>query len=785
MIQWFKKHPEFLRSESQLLSHDSNYQEIHQARNILFLSHGNIIVRLNKVYKFPTLFIYTDATPYKLPLVFPTKEELSADYIDHLSKLKLSEALEKIYSNILFYYNLRHQNSSGSLCILEDENLNNGSQYFSITDIIKRVRDWNAGHLTKRYPPDSEEVDYIGHFSFICHEIKLIIPDFFIDLQLMEGQCFASLFKIIPQGVFFKNEKRIFFGVFIDGINQKGIIVQPNINLRFSLFDERIKTSFDIITKTDIINKLIAEQKIFKAFWFHVEKEPKPFHTVSQLVEIIGNGSFENGISRMSQRCIDSFKTIPEYFYIGLRFPNRRNNLEFQFFKLIKASNPPTYNFSLVPVEKMKSILDQFDIVEAIEGEKLSESTYYQRNSLRADHDILIKYFINFLGVGALGSEIADCMTKAGVGAIELFDNQTLKLQNAIRHLAGMDHYGEPKVSSVADILFNHNPFIAISTKTLNLFELDPPNHLTENSLSISSVADDNLEGYINQQLVISNNVAFYVRALRGGKSARIIRVIPGKDACFHCLSLYSKENSEFINIPEDLNYPTLRNECNNPIRPASASDLKLIASITARIVIDYLQTGDTSQNNWIWSTEVIQGTIITEPFKLYSQFIKPHKDCLYCHDNIRKYEIKINQVSIDKIKAYSKEDSEVETGGVLAGYYDANNNIIVLNVSGPGPNAVRTASRFEKDIDFCQNFLNELYINSNKKIVYVGEWHSHTSKRNLPSNTDLDSLTKISLQENYLTEFPIMIIISNDERFSCTVHPMNQKYYYTELTTL
>jgi len=64
---------------------------------------------------------------------------------------------------------------------------------------------------------------------------------------------------------------------------------------------------------------------------------------------------------------------------------------------------------------------------------------------------------------------------------------------------------------------------------------------------------------------------------------------------------------------------------------------------------------------NWIWSTEAIQGTIVNEPFKLNSQFIKPHKDCLYCHDN-SKFEIKINQNSIDKIKVFIKENSEIET---------------------------------------------------------------------------------------------------------------------------
>ena len=74
MIQWFKTHPEFLRKESTALSNDSNFKEIYQCRDNLFISHGNIIVRLNETHRFPILIIYTDATPFRLPMIFPLQE---------------------------------------------------------------------------------------------------------------------------------------------------------------------------------------------------------------------------------------------------------------------------------------------------------------------------------------------------------------------------------------------------------------------------------------------------------------------------------------------------------------------------------------------------------------------------------------------------------------------------------------------------------------------------------------------------------------------------------------
>ena len=90
---------------------------------------------------------------------------------------------------------------------------------------------------------------------------------------------------------------------------------------------------------------------------------------------------------------------------------------------------------------------------------------------------------------------------------------------------------------------------------------------------------------------------------------ARIFRVIPGIDACKTCLSVYYQEDGGgFIKIEEDPALPIITTECNNPIRPASAADLKLIASLAARMVLEYLEKGNLGFNHWIWSSEALPG---------------------------------------------------------------------------------------------------------------------------------------------------------------------------------
>lgn len=783
MLQWFKTHPEFLRKESTALSNNSNYKESYQCRDNLFLSHGNIIVRFNGTHRFPILIVYTNATPYRLPLVFPLLKELSEQDMLGLASMDIFELVKRIKPFVKFYYHLRHQNSSGELCTLERADLDGPSTFYGISTILQRVREWCAGHITNNYPPDSEEVNFEAHFNFPNDDTKLFYPDSFLDQSLTEGDFYASLYKVISKGIYFKEDRYVFTGCFIDGVGKSVLFQQPTIDLRHFGLHENIQNSLDIYTQTNTIKKLVAEKQLLKSHWFHVDIEPMPFEKLNDLVSIIGNGDYQKGVNRITARCLDSFSETPDYFFIAVRFPNRKGGYEFQLFKVLREKVYEGIG-EKDSVKKMQFILDCYDKVEVVSSEKLTPESFHQRNGKRADYNLLKEAFVNIMGVGAIGGEIADVVNKAGVGNIYLFDDQTIKVHNAVRHISGIEYLGSPKVVAVHNILYNHNPFSKIHPIPLNLYFLDGAVNLKDNSISICSIADDNVEGFINQQLVINGKPAFYVRALRGGKTARIFRVIPGQDACFHCLSLYRSEKGEFIEVPEDPDFPVLMNECNNPIRPASAADLKLIAAMASRIVIDHLQNGPSPSNHWIWSSDLINSTTIKIANQLNEQHLSPHPNCPYCSHDV-ELKVSVNKDCISFMQDLIKSNPSIETGGVMAGFVETTGNITVTNVSGPGPKAIQLSTRFEKDVQYCQDFLDNLYTSFGQRAIYVGEWHSHPSSNSQPSGTDIKSLTQIALEKNYLTDCPAMIIFSNTGIPSCTLHPAGKRFYHTNLIIL
>lgn len=783
MINWFIKHPNILQSECWNLVHDSNYKELYQKKDELLVSHGYIVVRLTEIHKFPILIVYPPAYPYVLPLIYPLNRTLTEAELFAIAETVSGTPPA---DSIKYYYKSRHQNKSGILCFLEWESFDDGGQFYGMSSILRRVRDWYEGHVTGNYPLDSEEIAYVMHFNNVSRQFQFIYPCSFVDIAGDYGE-FYGIFKLkIPNGEVESTYDAIFWGIYLFGVGKSGISIdQPErLNVPEEIAEMGLVTSLDLLEKRELVDQLVEKGVFIHGLWFDVDNEPEPFQHFSELVELIGNGDKNAGVNRLIEAGFSKLQKLPDKLLIAIRFFNRKGLKEFQCFIVTKIERPEGLPLFTDKATTMNAVVRNYDLVEAVVCEKFTEDTFFQRNTGRADRGILRNHIVNIVGVGAIGSEIADCIAKAGVRLISLIDNQRLNSHNVVRHLAGMRHVGSLKVHAVASHLGEHNPFLEVVPIHHSVTACDISTELPRNSITISSIADDNTENFLNEQAVIVKRPMFYVRALRGGKAARIIRVIPGEDACLNCLRLYRMEKKEFVDIPPDPKFPTLRNECNNPILPASAADLKLIAALGSRILIDHIQEGASKSNHWIWTSEAIPGTPINQPYSMTSQHIKPHVKCQYCNSNSDNGKIKIAAKVLDGLTAQVIANAGIETGGVLVGYDDGNGNKVITHASGPGPNASRSANKFEKDVDFCQKFLDDLWKEFGNRARYLGEWHSHPIENNSPSNRDLKSLTAISVQKEYQTSDPIMIIFTRSGKPSCTIHPAGKMFSTLQLIT-
>lgn len=780
MIHWFKKHRPYLEKVVKALSDDSGYTQLFIKRGNLLVSHGNCIVRLNGIHRFPFLIVFPNATPYVLPFFFPLNKQLSEAEVEHLSQLTEDKIYAAIKDLIKYYPKLRHQNGTGALCIMEWDNLDDGTKFYGIPTLLKRVKDWCKGTITGEFPPESQEIEFAAHFNLIDRYLHFFYRDIFLTPHLLQGEAYASLYSIVPKGLYFKKEHLNYMGALFTGTNKADIYEVTEKDFPQVFTDAGITNDLELTEKKTTIQRLIGEGTLLKMYWFHLDEEPPLFETFNELVSIIGSGDKKTGLQRMAALLQEEIKTKPDNFFVALRFPTRKGKLEFQLFRVHKSEKKAAVLLQAPPEEILEMLIPDYGQVYVVPSVLFSDEDFHQRNAGRADRELLKTKLINIIGVGALGSEMADTLGKAGPGALFLYDNQVMKLQNSVRHIAGVDYVGVPKVQAVKNEVRLHNPFVYVDSLVVNINDVDINDIIYENSVSISTIADDNTEAFLNERCVIADKTVYYVRALRGGKAGRIFRVIPGKDACFQCLQLYRQEKKQFISVAEDDTLPTLKNECNNPIRPASAADLKLIASLASRLVLDELQSGHKEINHWIWSTEKLSDL---RPFILHDQFIPPHPRCCYCH-NDKKAGVSIEKVALEFMQGLVAKNTQIETGGVLAGLWDEAMNFHIGHASEPGPKAICTATKFEKDVAFCQQWLDELTKSSGGKTVYLGEWHSHPCRNNKPSNTDIKSLTDISYQKEYLTDQPLMIIFSKEGQPRCTIHPVGKLFYEASFST-
>jgi hypothetical protein len=69
------------------------------------------------------------------------------------------------------------------------------------------------------------------------------------------------------------------------------------------------------------------------------------------------------------------------------------------------------------------------------------------------DASLLRERSVAIIGLGAVGSFLADLLARGGIGNLELWDGDRLRPGNSVRHLAGVDYAGWPKSEALANLL--------------------------------------------------------------------------------------------------------------------------------------------------------------------------------------------------------------------------------------------------------------------------------------------------------------------------------------------
>lgn len=97
------------------------------------------------------------------------------------------------------------------------------------------------------------------------------------------------------------------------------------------------------------------------------------------------------------------------------------------------------------------------------------------------------------------------------------------------------------------------------------------------------------------------------------------------------------------------------------------------------------------------------------------------------------------------------------ESGGILLGQI-SEKGIYILRASTPNKFDKSSRHSFECNKDAAQVIINYEFQNSDKKTIYIGEWHTHPEKNPTPSGID-KSMIIGQFKKNKLNE-PFLILM-------------------------
>jgi len=723
--------------------------------------YGELIVRPSGGTKrHPVCLYYPNATPFELPVVTPVE---SLPDFDETQQIKNSPPPK--------FFDRRHQMPGGALCLFQRETRGDeGGQWLQATDVLRRAERWFLGHHTGHWPPDSHEAELEPHFYYAGD--VLLSKAFFSPQFVGAGQFFMV-----------RDMRRLLDGVSSDdpplivtALTQTSGPVKVVFDARDDLHNifpwiqndawspEKL-VELERQTKSDESWNLVTEH----GYWWSLPREPQPFHNGTGLLRELNPIAPDGDAWKMLCDALGTELTTFSKHFFALRYPGRSNEPEWLILYMPRQAQPTADGGLLLAADDGQKRRVFEDARIACYRDHSARPHEIQLRNTSVVGTCVQEKTVALIGLGALGAKVAELLAQAGVGTFRLCDPDRLGIGNVVRHIGGLGDFGARKTRVVTTRLFGINPYLKITTElnTSAVSSIDELAAFIEPAdVTVSTVADENVESAINQIAVLHGKTVLYGRALRRASMGRVFLVRPGIDPCKACLGCYAHASRAGVRAPDDWveiserEEDILLHECGRPVISASATDLAFTAALISRIALDFLEERELTANHWLWSSEPATelDPRLDRPLSTLRLCLPRSERCLTCQEPEVRSVLLFEQAR-EAIAAEVRSSLSLETGGILLGYVNDERQAVILRATGPGPKATMSSTSFDRDVDFVQAELQKAAEELGPKGLYLGEWHSHLDPDPEPSPRDLTSMCGIAEAPNYATRCPVLLI--------------------------
>ncbi len=275
---------------------------------------------------------------------------------------------------------------------------------------------------------------------------------------------------------------------------------------------------------------------------------------------------------------------------------------------------------------------------------------------------------VGVIGLGSGGGFVALSLAMSGVGKFVLVDDDTLEDANVVRHVAGLEAVGRPKVEVVAELIKQRNPDAEVEHHVDRVENrLDALNDL---DLLVVGVEGEGTKYKINEICLERDITAVYAGVYEKGEGGDIVTIHPYNGPCYAC---WAAELREGLVLPApgeaaELDYGMINERGTLDAEPALWLHVVRVAAAQTDFALKELLRDGGLYQPWPANTlivannaiEIIDGAI-TPPHSAVWVDIARDPDCLVCGPHFRQEE---NEQAMSLEDLAGGTGIEVQQGG-------------------------------------------------------------------------------------------------------------------------
>ena len=459
----------------------------------------------------------------------------------------------------------------------------------------------------------------------------------------------------------------------------------------------------------------------------------------SEVLLVVQIGLARSDAEQPEQFCTRAFRLADSFQNLYQAFGYKKN----QKGKLVKSNETDAYkDIPIYPYNVVYSFTRDFAL-------RLNEK----------DTSVPNNSFVQ-IGLGTLGSQIANNCVRSGYGKWVYIDPDILYPHNLARHCLGQTSIGRNKAEEMKDhanSLFSNGEEAVTKAITSSVFAPRAQEEITaaikEASLVVDCSASVAVGRYLSHELAGNTRaVSFFMNP----SGTALIMLLENADRSITLDTLEMQYYRLLTQRPELHNHLEADHKvlysstCRNKSLVYSQDNASIFAGISSKVIKQISNRLDAAIMVWNW--EELSITLYEETAETFQQ--------ISCNG----WEIKILPSLLGRLYFQRETKLPNETGGVLVGSYDFSHKIcyIVDAIASPSdsqeyPNAYIRGSKglYEK---VCK--LENITIGN---LTYIGEWHSHPDNSTSPSFDDKKLLRSIAEYAFSRSSPGCMMIVGED----------------------